>query len=259
MNGDMQMTRSPVVYIGGGEWQRGFEQMGQFIGFIISDLYTKSEYEKWRNKMQTAREKKNIGNTVYWKDEEIGMWYPHIDLPADVPIELRIKFLQQLKGMGKSDISQLEKEEGLRQTYRSLTRELLQEVIKRGQDPGFLPFLQNSVLPALLLANQTPNFEDRIEILKSVLEGFKGITTSSKMTIQDKERGLRIETRTQPVRNKETRKERKEGEETILVPHGQSGVIFIPEVFASPFMQKEIEKRFQEAVKKGEIVPSWMK
>jgi hypothetical protein len=261
MNGG-RIERLPVVFVGEGqEWQRGFAQMGYFLGFLISDLYTKSEYEKWRNKMLTASEKKTIGKDVYWKDEETGMWYPQIDLPPDLPIDLRIRFLQQLKVMGRSDISQLEKEEDLRQTYRTLTRDVLQEVIRKGQDPGFLPFLQNSVLPALLLANQAPNFEDKIDILKSVLEGIREITTSSKITVQDKERGLRIETRTQPVRKSErtTKKEKEKKEETIAIPLGRSDVIAIPEIYSSPFIQREIERRFQEAIKRGEIVPSWMK
>jgi len=265
MDGSINITRSPVVEVGTGAWQAGFDQMGQFLGFIISDLYTKAEYEKWRNKMQTAREKKTIGNTTFWKDEETGTWYPLVDLPPDLPIGLRLGFLQQIKTAGKSDLTQLEKEEDLRQKYRSLTKEVMEEVISRGQDPGFAPFVRDTILPTLLLANQAPNIEDKISIMESLLQGMKRFTTSSKITLQDKERGLRIETRTQPVKKKRgeeegTTKTKKGGEEeTITVPLGQSGVISIPEVFASPLMQKEIERRFQEAVKRGEIVPSWMK
>jgi hypothetical protein len=255
----INIIRSPVVEVGTGGWQAGFEQMGQFLGFIISDLYTKSEYEKWRNKMQTATEKKTIGDTTFWKDEETGMWYPMIDLPADVPIGLRIRFLQQVKTAGRSDLTQLEKEENLRQRYRGLTKELMDEIISRGQDPGFAPFVRDTILPTLLLANQTPNIEDRISILESLLKGIKGFTTSSKITLQDKERGLRIETRTQPVKKTTAKEKEREEKETITVPLGQSGVIFVPEVFVSPYMQREIERRFQEAVKRGEIVPSWMK
>jgi len=262
MDGSINITRSPVVEVGTGEWQRGFDQMGQFLGFIISDLYTKSEYEKWRNKMQTAREKKTIGNTVWWKDEETGVWYPQVDLPPDLPIGLRMSFLQQIKVAGRGDLTQLEKEEGLRQKYRSLTKEVMEELISRGQDPGFAPFVRDTVLPTLLLANQSPNIEDRISILESLLQGIKGFSTSSKITLQDKERGIRIETRTQPVK-KTTQKEKEKGkareeEKTISVPIGQS-VISIPEVLASPFIQREIERRFHEAVRKGEITPSWKK
>jgi hypothetical protein len=259
----INITRSPVVEVGTGSWQAGFDQMGQFLGFIISDLYTKAEYEKWRNKMQTATEKKTIGDTTFWKDEETGMWYPMIDLPADVPIGLRIRFLQQIKTVGRSDLTQLEKEENLRQRYKELTKEVMEELISRGQDPGFAPFIRDTILPTLLLANQSPNIEDRISILESLLKGIKGFTTSSKITLQDKERGMRIETRTQPVkkRKEETKetKAKRDKEETITIPFGQSGVIYVPEVFASPFMQKEIERRFHEAVKRGEIVPSWKK
>jgi hypothetical protein len=259
MDGSISITRSPVVEVGTGSWQAGFNQMGQFLGFIISDLYTKSEYEKWRNKMLTAREKKTIGNTVWWKDEETGMWYPQIDLPVDLPIGMRMSFLQQMKVAGRSDLTQLEKEENLRQRYRGLTKEVMEEIISRGQDPGFAPFIRDTVLPTLLLANQSPNIEDKVSILESLLQGMKRFTTSSKITVQDKERGLRIETRTQPVRKSERTTKKEEGEENITVPLEQSGVISIPEVFSSPFMQKEIEQRFQEAIKRGEIIPSWMK
>jgi hypothetical protein len=263
MEGSISITRSPVVEVGTGSWQAGFNQMGQFLGFIISDLYTKAEYEKWRNKMMTASEKKTIGNNVWWKDEETGMWYPQIDLPADLPIGMRLSFLQQIKVAGRGDLTQLEKEENLIQRYRTLTKEVMEEVISRGQDPGFAPFVRDTILPTLLLANQAPNIEDKVSIMESLLQGLKRFTTSSKITLQDKERGLRIETRTQPVK-KTTQTEKEKGaerdkQETITVPFGQSGVIFAPEVFASPLMQKEIERRFHEAVKRGEIVPSWKK
>ena len=210
----INIIKSPVVEVGTGAWQSGFDQMGQFLGFIISDLYTKAEYEKWRNKMLTATERKTIGNATWWKDEETGMWYPMIDLPADVPIGLRIRFLHQIKTAGRSDLTQLEKEENLRQRYRELTKEVMEEIIVRGQDAGFAPFIRDTVLPTLIWAYQAPNIEDKISILESLLQGLKRFTTSSKITIQDKERGVRIETRTQPVKKTTTatKTEKKEKE-----------------------------------------------
>jgi hypothetical protein len=233
MDGSINITRSPVVEVGTGVWQTGFDQMGQFLGFIISDLYTKAEYERWRNKMQTAGEKKTIGNTVWWKDEETGMWYPQIDLPADLPIGLRIRFLQQIKAAGRSDITQLEKEESLRQKYKELTKEVMQELISRGQDPGFAPFIRDTILPTLLLVNQAPNIEDKISILESLLQGMKRFTTSSKITLQDKERGLRIETRTQPVKKTtEKRSERKvEKEKEKEKEEPIAGIILPPSIW----------------------------
>jgi hypothetical protein len=259
MPAGIRITKSPVVEVGRGEWQSGFDQMGQFLGFIISDLYTKAEYEKWRNKMLTASERKKIGDTVWWKDEETGMWYPQIDLPADVPIGLRLRFLHQIKTAGRSDLTQLEKEEGLRQRYRELTKELMEEIIARGQDAGSAPFIRDTVLPTLLLANQAPNIEDKISIMESLLQGLKRFTTSSKITLQDKERGLRIETRTQPVRktsktseNRETSKtSEKKKEEPI------AGVILPPKIgggVGTAKREEKVKKQEDEAIG-GIILP----
>jgi hypothetical protein len=161
-------------------------------------------------------------------------------LPADVPLGLRIRFLQQIKTAGRSDLTQLEKEENLRQRYKELTKEVMEELISRGQDPGFAPFIRDTILPTLLFANQSPNIEDRISILESLLKGIKGFTTSSKITIQDKERGLRIETRTQPVKKtatatKTTKTEGKEkekgGKEQQEKEEPTAGIILPPSLW----------------------------
>jgi len=102
------------------------------IGFIVSDLITSHEYNKWVEKQAKAERREKVGDTEYWYDEETKRWYPRVDLPAGLTLGERLVFLKNIRLSGVENIDALKEEQALKDRYMGLLNEFSRKLLRVG-------------------------------------------------------------------------------------------------------------------------------
>jgi len=134
------------------------------IGFIVSDLVTSHQYNKWVEKQAKAEKREKIGETEYWYDEETKRWYPRVDLPAGLTLGERMVFLRNIRLSGVENIEALKEEQGLKDRYRELLNEFSRKLLRVGDTEK----LNKSML--YLQMTQGADLKTKIGIMEELLQ-----------------------------------------------------------------------------------------